>query len=142
MANVKNNKSVNPVGLLIGVLFAALISGILIWVVSLLGLGLEVDGIGTAYIAGIAIAVVGGLITWLLGLLRLKVGGGVLGAILNIPVGAVVLVICGQFLPGLTVEGVQGALLASLAIYAISWLLSLIPGSINKTVASQEAKDS
>jgi uncharacterized membrane protein YvlD (DUF360 family) len=142
MSNVKNNNSVNPVGLLVGVLFAALISGVLIWVVSLLGLGVEVTGLGPAFIAGIAIAVVGGVVTWLLGLLKLKVGGGGLGAILNILLGAIVLVLCGQFVPGLTVNGFQGALIASIAIYAISWLLSFLPRSINKTVASQEMKDS
>jgi hypothetical protein len=46
--------------------------------------GLEVDGIGAAFIAGTAIAVVGGVITWLLSLMKQKLGSGLLGAILNI----------------------------------------------------------
>jgi len=42
------------------------------------------DGIGAAYTAGTAIAVVGGGITPLLSLMKLKIGNGLLGAMLNI----------------------------------------------------------
>ncbi|MCA9950421.1 MAG: phage holin family protein [Anaerolineales bacterium] len=50
------------VSLLIGIVIGALISGFVIWVVSKLGLGLEVDGFGSAFIAAIIIAIVGGII--------------------------------------------------------------------------------
>jgi len=74
----------NIIGLIIGVVFSAVISSVLIWIVGMLGLGLEVDGIAAAFIAGTAIAVVGGVSPWLLSLMKLKLGSGLLGAILNI----------------------------------------------------------
>ena len=46
------------VGLLIGVVLGALISGFVIWIVGKLGLGLEVDGFGSAFVAAIVIAIV------------------------------------------------------------------------------------
>lgn len=54
----------NITGLIIGIIISGSISGVLIWLVSLLGLGLQVDGLGPAFIAGFAIAAVGGVITW------------------------------------------------------------------------------
>ena len=137
----ENSKQVNIIGLIIGVVFAAVISGILIWVVGTLGLGLEVDNIGAAFIAGAAIAVVGGVITWLLSLVNIKAGGGILGAILNILLGAVVLLISDRFIAGLTVNGFTGALVASIAIGAISWLLSMVLGRINQAATSEQDKE-
>jgi uncharacterized membrane protein YvlD (DUF360 family) len=135
--NTKNNSG-NIIGLAIGVLLTAIFSGILIWVVGLLGLGLEVDGLGPALIAGIAIALVGGAITWVLLALGIRISSGLLRAAINIVLGAVVLLICGQLLPGLTVNGFAGALVASIAIGVIAWVLSLIPRRINRAAAQQE----
>ena len=56
-------------GVVIGILIGALFSGLVIWIVGKLGLGLEVDGFGAAYIAAIIIAVVSWLIYWLMGVL-------------------------------------------------------------------------
>ena len=137
----ENSKQVNIIGLIIGVVFAAVISGILIWVVGTLGLGLEVDNIGAAFIAGAAIAVVGGVITWLLSLVNIKAGGGLQGTILNILLGAVVLLISDRFIAGLTVNGFTGALVASIAIGAISWLLSMVLGRINQAATSEQDKE-
>jgi len=135
--NTKNNSG-NIIGLAIGVLLTAIFSSILIWVVGLLGLGLEVDGFGPALIAGIAIALVGGAVTWALMALGIRIKSGALRAVINIVLGAVVLLICGQLLPGLTVNGVAGALVASIAIGVIAWVLSLIPRRINRAAAQQE----
>ena len=122
-------------------MFAALISGVLIWVVGTLGLGLEVDNLGAAFIAGAASAVVGGVITWLLSLVNIKAGGGLQGTILNILLGAVVLLISDRFIAGLTVNGFTGALVASIAIGAISWLLSMVLGRINQAATSEQDKE-
>jgi len=123
---------VNPAGLVIGVTLAAIISCVLLWVVGKLGLGISVDGIGAAFQAGLAIAVTGGVITWLLSLWNLKLGGGIVGAILNILLGAVVLLIGQRYIAGLRVDGFTGSLTASIVIYAISWVLSIIPRRINE----------
>ncbi len=130
----------NKIGLLIGVFFAAVFSGILIWVVGLFGLGLKVDGLGTAFIAGTAIAVIGGAISWLLSLWDLKLGGGIQGAIINVLLGAVVLLLGGRVLSGLQVEGFVGALVASISIGVISWLLSLPLKRINQAAAAADAE--
>ena len=128
----------NIIGLAIGVLLTALFSSILIWVVGLLGLGLAVNGFGPALVAGIAIALVGGAITWVLMALGIRISSGLLRSVINIVLGAVVLLVCGQLLPGLTVNGFAGALVASIAIGVIAWLLSLIPRRINRAAAQQE----
>ena len=120
----------NLVGLIIGIVISAVVTGILIWIVSKIGLGLEVDGFGAAFIAGIAIAVVGGVITWLLSALGITIGGGLLGAVVNLLVGAVVLLISDRFVPGMRVKGFTGALVAALAIGVIAWLISLLLGAI------------
>ena len=132
------SNSFNITGLVIAVLLTALLSSILIWVVGMLGLGLEVDGFGPALIAGIAIALVGGMITWLMSLREIKIGSEIVRFIINAFMGAVVLLICARFIPGLTVDGFAGALLASIAIGAISWLLSLPLKRINRAAAHEQ----
>jgi putative membrane protein len=116
------------VGLLIGVVVGALISGVVIWIVSKLGLGLEVDGFGSAFIAAIIIAVVGGIITWLLDLLGISIAGGWLGAIIHLIIAAVVLMISDRLLKGLRVAGFVGALVAAIAIGAVYWVLAWLIG--------------
>lgn len=116
------------VGLLIGVVIGALISGVVIWIVSKLGLGLEVDGFGSAFIAAIIIAVVGGIITWLLDLLGISIDGGWLGALIHLIIAAVVLMISDRLLKGLRVAGFTGALVAAIAIGVVYWLLAWLVG--------------
>jgi len=67
------------IALLVVILIGALFSGLVIWIVGKMGMGLEVSGFGPAFIAAIVIAVVGGLISWLLGFLGITLGGGLLG---------------------------------------------------------------
>ena len=116
------------VGLLIGVVIGALISGVVIWIVSKLGLGLEVDGFGSAFIAAIIIAVVGGIITWLLDLLGISIDGGWLGALIHLIIAAVVLMISDRLLKGLRVAGFTGALVAAIAIGVVYWVLAWLVG--------------
>ena len=116
------------VTLLIGVVIGALISGLIIWIVSKLGLGLEVDGFGSAFIAAIIIAVVGGVINWLLGVLGISIGGGWIGAIIHLIIAAIVLMISDRILKGMRVAGFVGALIAAIAIGAFYWLLAWLVG--------------
>ena len=64
MTNIESSNQINIGGLILGILFSAMISGILIWIAGLLSLA--VDGIGAACLAGLAIAVTEGVISWLL----------------------------------------------------------------------------
>ena len=120
----------NIVGLIIGILIGALFGGLIIWIVGKLGLGMEVSGFGPAFIAAIVIAVVGGLISWLLGFLGITLGGGWLGAIINLVIAAIVLMVAGNFVKGLTVKGFTGALVAAIAIGVVSWLITWVVGLI------------
>ena len=118
------------IALLIVILIGALFSGLVIWIVGKMGMGLEVSGFGPAFIAAIVIAVVGGLISWLLGFLGITIGGGLLGAIINLVIAAIVLMIAGNFVKGLAVKGFTGALVAAIAIGAVSWLINWVVGLI------------
>jgi putative membrane protein len=116
------------VGIIIGLLIGALISAVIIWIVGRLGLGMEVDGFGPAFIAALVIAVISWLLTWVLGLLGLTIGSGLLAAIINLVIAAIVLMLAGNFVSGLRVKGFLGAVIAALAIGAVSWLLAWLVG--------------
>ncbi len=113
---------------ILSIVLVALVAGFVIWIVGKLGLGIEVSGFGAAFIAAIVIAIVGGLITWLLGLLNITIAGGWLGAIINLIISAIVLLISGRFVPGLKVNGFTGALIAAIAIGVVTWLLNWVVG--------------
>jgi putative membrane protein len=117
-------------GALVGILIAAAIGGLIIWIVGKLGLGLEVDGFVPAFIAAIIIAIVAGLINWLLSALGITIGGGFLGALVHLVIAAVVLMIAGNIVPGLRVKGFAGALIAAIAIGVVGWLISLVVGAL------------
>lgn len=117
------------VGLIVGIVIAALVSGFVIWVVAKLNLGLEVTGFAPAFIAAIVIAVVAGLITWFFGLFGITLGGsGLLGAIVSLITAAVVLMISGRIVPGLKVNGFVGALIAAVSIGVVAWLVNWVLG--------------
>lgn len=118
------------VSLIIGILLGALISGFVIWIVGKLGLGLEVSGFGAAFVAAIIIAVVSNIITWLLGALGISVGTGILAAIINLVIAAIVLMISGSLVRGLRVKGFGGALIAAVAIGLVGWLVALLANAI------------
>ncbi len=113
-------------GLIIGILIGALFTGLIIWIVSKLGLGLEVSGFGPAFVAAIVIAILNAIVTWLLGLLGINMAGsgGFVSALLQLIVAAVVLMLAGRFVKGLVVRGFTGALVAAVAIAVVSWLIT------------------
>lgn len=114
------------VGAIIGILIGSLFSGLVIWVVSKLGLGLEVTGFGPAYVAAIVIAILNMLVVWLLGALGITIGAGILGAIIHLVIAAIVLMAAGSFVKGLVVNGFGGAVVAAVAIAAVGWLVSWV----------------
>ncbi len=56
-------------GTLVGILFALVLAAVVLFIVSRLNLGLTVDSFMTAIIAAAVITIIGGVITWLLGIL-------------------------------------------------------------------------
>jgi putative membrane protein len=117
-------------GTLLGILLALVAAAVVIVIVSKLNLGLTVDGFGPAIIAAAVIAIVGGLIYWLLGVLGITIGGGWLGAIINLIIAAVVLLTAGRMLKGLKVNGFVGALVAAIAIGVVTWVINWFLGLI------------
>ena len=105
------------------IIMVGLLGGFVIWIIGKLHLGIEVDGFGVAFIASFVIAVIGGLINWLLDLLGIAIGGGVLGGIVNLIVAAAVLMLSGRILSGLRVRGFAGALLAAVCIGILAGLV-------------------
>lgn len=114
------------IGLLIGVVVGALFSGFVIWIVGRLGLGLEVDGFGSAFIAAIVIALVAGVFNWVLGLLGITIGGGIIGGIVSLVISAIVLLVSDRFIKGMRVNGFVGAIVAAVAIGVVYWLIGLV----------------
>jgi putative membrane protein len=121
-------------GAILNFVIALLISALVIWIVSKLNLGLTVRGYGAAIIAALVIAVVGGVILWLLGLLGITIGGGLLGAIVLLIVAAVVLMLSDKFVPGMEVKGFSGAIIAAIAIAVVSWIVSWLFGLLGIAV--------
>ena len=117
------------VGLILGVLIGALFTGLIIWLVGKLNLGLEVDGFGPAYIAAIVIAVINLAIMWLLSALNITIAGGFLGAIIHLLIAAAVLMVSSNMVAGIRTKGYLGALVAALVIAAVGWLITLALGA-------------
>lgn len=117
-------------GTIVGILLALVAAAVVIYIVGRLNLGMTVDGFVPAIIAAAVIAIVGGIIFWLLGVLGITIGGGWLGAIINLIVAAVVLLISDRFVKGLKVNGFLGAIIAAIAIGVvtgiINWLLGVL----------------
>jgi uncharacterized membrane protein YvlD (DUF360 family) len=118
------------VPLLMATAIIGLISGLAIWIVGKLRLGLEVNGFGAAFFTGIVIAFLAGMITLFLGLAGVMDGGGLLGGIVHLVISAIVLLVSSKILPGIHVKGFTGALVASIAIGAVYWLGGLLLGRL------------
>ena len=115
-------------GTILAIIIGGLISGLIIWIVGKLNLGMSVSGFVPAFIAGFVIAIVAGIVNWLLAVLGIGVGAGWLGAIVNLIIAAIVLMISGSIVPGMAVKGFTGAIVAAIAIGVVSWFVGLILG--------------
>jgi putative membrane protein len=121
-------------GVILSAIAVVIVAAVVIMIVSRFKLGLSVTGFGAAIIAAIVIAVVGAAINWLLGLLGITIGGGLLGAIVYLLVAAVVLMISDRFVPGMKVNGFGGAIIAAIAIGVVSWLIAWFLGLLGITL--------
>ena len=118
-------------GVLLGFVIVLLVSALVIYIVSRLGLGLEVDSFGSAILAALVIAVVSAIINWLLGLIGISVNDATLiGAIVALIIAAIVLMISDRFLSGMKVNGFVGAIVAAASIGVVTWILGWLIGLI------------
>jgi uncharacterized membrane protein YvlD (DUF360 family) len=107
-------------------LIVILVATISIWIVGKLGLGLKVSGIGSALVAGLAITVLSFVIFFVLALLGINPGEGLVTAIANAISVLIVLLLANRIGKGLRVTSFTGVLVAAIAIAALSWLIGLI----------------
>ena len=108
---------------LFNMVMLGLLGGFVIWIVGKLHLGIEVDGFGVAFIASFVIAIIGGLVNWLLAAIGISFDSRLLGGIVNLVVAAVVLMLSGRILPGMRVRGFTGALIAAVCIGVLAALI-------------------
>jgi putative membrane protein len=111
-------------GTLISIAVYWVVAALVIFLVGKMNLGLTVKSFGNALMAALVIALVAGVIGWLLGLLGFSLGTGLLAAIVNLLVAALVLMISDKFLGGMEVHGFMGAIVAALAIGVVGWLVT------------------
>jgi putative membrane protein len=111
-------------GTLISIAVYWVVAALVIFIVGKMNLGLTVKSFGSALIAALVIALVAGLLGWLLGLLGISFGTGLLAALVNLLVAAVVLMVSDKFLGGMEVHGFMGAIVAALAIGVVGWLVT------------------
>lgn len=117
-------------GVVVGAVLAALFGAVVIWIVAKLGLGIKVAGFGSAFLAALTIAVVGGVVTALLSVLGVTIGTGLVGAVVHFVVAALVLMIADRVLPGFEVKGFAGAMVGAIAIAAVAGLLGWLASSL------------
>jgi putative membrane protein len=108
-------------GLIIGIAISAVVSGLIIWIVSKLGMGLHVDNFGWAMLAGLLIGLATNLIMQVV-----PAGNDIVHIVVNLVVSAAVIFACGSLLKGMTVDGYGGALIAAVAIAVVGFLLALL----------------
>lgn len=118
------------IGLIIGILIAAVISGAVIWLVGKMNLGLTVSGFGSAMIAGLFIGIITNLVMYLVPGLT-----GLVGAVVHLIVSAAVILLAGKVLSGLKVDGFTGALLAAVVMALIGYAMVLLLGGIPAATA-------
>lgn len=108
------------VGLIIGILIAAVVSGLIIWLVSKLNIGLTVSSFGWAMLAGLFI----GAITNLLSQAMPGMNPAVT-MVIHLVISAAVILLAGKLFSGVKVDGFKGALIAAVAIAAVGFVLAL-----------------
>jgi putative membrane protein len=117
-----------------GLIVAVVVTPVVLMILSRLNLGVSVADFKSALIAGVVIALAGEVILLLLVgmmviLFSARISGvsfGILinlGAIIHLIIATVMLMISHRFLPGITVNGFRGAIIAAIAIAAAYWLV-------------------
>lgn len=119
---------------LLSIVIGLVLYALVIYIVGRLGMGLTVANFTSALIAGAVIAIVAWLVWWLLGLLGIGNGSGLIAAIVNLIVAAVILLIADRFVPGMKVNGFVGALIAAVAIAVVAWLIGLLLNALGMGV--------
>ena len=109
------------IGLIIGILIAAVVSGVIIWLVSKLNVGLSVNSFGWAMLAGLFIGAISNLLNYMLPGMN-----EILSMIIQLIISAAVILLAGKLFSGVKVDGFKGALIAAVAIAVVGFVLAFI----------------
>ena len=105
------------------------VGGVILLIVGRLKLGLTVENYASAFIASAAISIVAGIIHWLLNTIGITINPNLLGAIVNLIIAAIILLVADRFVKGMKVNGFGGALIAAIAYGVVAglihWFLNL-----------------
>jgi putative membrane protein len=113
------------VGLIIGILIGAVLSGAIIWLVSKLNIGLTVNSFGWAMLAGLFIGTLTNLFNHLLPGMN-----EVITMVIHLVISAGVILLAGKLFSGVNVKGLKGALIAAVAIAVVGFVLALLLAGI------------
>ena len=109
------------VGLIIGALIAAFVSGVIIWLVGKLNVGLSVNSFGWAMLAGLFIGAITNFLNQLLPGMN-----EILTMVIHLVIAAAVILLAGKLFSGVNVDGFKGALIAAVAIAVVGLLLAYV----------------
>lgn len=113
------------IGLIIGILIAAVVSGLIIWLVSKLNIGLSVDSFGWAMLAGLFIGAITNLLNHLVPGMN-----DILTMVIHLVISAGVILLAGKLFSGVKVNGFKGALIAAVAIVVVGFVLTLVLAAV------------
>jgi uncharacterized membrane protein YvlD (DUF360 family) len=113
------------VGLIIGILIAAVFSGVIIWLVSKFNVGLSVDSFGWAMLAGLFIGALTNVFNQLLPGMN-----EVITMVIHLVISAGVILLAGNLFSGVNVKGFKGALIAAVAIAVVGFVVALLLAGI------------
>ena len=119
------------IGLVIGILISAIVSGVIIWLVGKLNVGLSVDSFGWAMLAGLFIGAISNLLN------RMLPGmNEIVTAIVHLVISALVIMLAGKLFSGVKVDGFKGALIAAVAIAVVGFVLAIVLAGVVGGVAA------
>ena len=113
------------VGLVIGILIAAVFSGVIIWLISKLNVGLSVNSFGWAMLAGLFIGTLTNLFNHMLPGMN-----EMITLVVHLLISALVILLAGKLFSGVNVKGFKGAVIAALAIAVVGFVLALLLAGI------------
>ena len=119
------------VGFIIGTLIAAVLSGVIIWLVGKLNVGLSVNSFGWAMLAGLFIGAITNFLNQLLPGMN-----EILTVAIHLVIAAAVILMAGKLFSGVTVDGFKGALIAAVAIALVGFVLAFVLVALLGGVAS------
>lgn len=113
-------------GIIAAIIIATILNTLAIWVVGKLRLGIQINHLGTALLAGALTAVFGVLLFRWTAALMGEAGSLWISRLVHLVVTAVILLLVGGILPGMRTKGFLGALVAAVAIAVLFFLANQI----------------